>query len=96
MGDIKWKGWKPTWSQMREAVAWSQRNHHMVGDYRTIRHGALAFLEGLRVALLEAIQVAAQSVVDEGYLDNNVPDWRVDYKHLRDLKNALIDYHFAR
>ena len=96
MAKIEWKGWNPTWRQMREAVAWSKRNHHMVGDYRTIRQGALAFLEGLRVTLLEAIQVAAQAIVDEGHLHKEVPDWYVNYSHLRDLKNALIDYHFAR
>lgn len=96
MGKIEWKGWNPTWSQMREAIAWSQINYHTIGELGMIRHGALVYLDRLRINLLEAVQVAAQAVVDEGYLDNNVPDWRVDYSHLRDLKNALIDYHFAR
>ena len=96
MGKIEWKGWNPTWRQMREAIAWSKRNYHTVGGSPTVRQAACIYLDRLRINLLEAIQVAAQSVVDEGYLDNNVPDWRVDYKHLRDLKHALIDYHFAR
>jgi len=96
MAKIEWKGWKPTWSQMRAAVRWSKANYKHIGDYRTIRDGALSYLEGLRIPLLEAIQVAAQAIVDEGHLDKQVPDWRVNYSHLRDLKNALIDYHFAR
>lgn len=96
MGDIEWKGWKPTWGQMRAAIKWSQGNYKHVGDYRTIRDGALSYLEGLRIALLDTIRVAAEAIVDEGYLDKNVPDWRVDYSHLRDLRNALIDYHYSR
>lgn len=96
MGDIEWKGWQPTWGQMRKAVAWSKMNYKHVGDYQTIRDGALSYLEGLRIPLLEAIQVAAQAVVDEGHLHKDVPDWVVDYSHLRDLRNALIDYHYQR
>ena len=50
----RYKYWKPSWKQMREAVRWSNSNDRHVGDFPSVRAGALSYLEGLYKLQLEA------------------------------------------
>ena len=47
-------GWKPGWRDMRKAVRWSKVNDMHVGDFSSVRAGALDYLKGLYRVQLEA------------------------------------------
>ncbi len=57
--------WKPSWTEMRDAVKWSKINDRHLGDFSSVRSGALDYLNGLYIIHLEAENKALLNYKEE-------------------------------
>jgi len=84
---VSFGDWKPSWGELRQAVAWSKSNYSTGGDFSSVRDGACDYLKTVYLMYLEdqneALTSALAAIIGYTYKQENQTELWVQNVALR-------------